>query len=234
VVSERNITALFGLRRGSRSADFDRFARLTGDVYRRLAQHTDANVIVDSSKRPSFAAFLRHVPGISLRFLHLVRDPRASAYSWRERRHESATPGAEVTRRGALDSTLRWSILNTEAELIRTRESSETFMRLRYEDFVNAPRSTIDRLATFVGEPPDLSPFVDAHSVRIGTHHAIAGNPSRYATGVVRIRDAGEWRRSQSRADRWIATAASAPFLPHYGYPLAPRRESPESSSAHG
>ena len=76
-----------------------------------------ARVIVDSSKRPSYAAFLRSVPGCDPYYVHLIREPRASAYSWQSRRYQSAQgQGVEVTRRGPLDSTLRWSILNLESE----------------------------------------------------------------------------------------------------------------------
>ncbi len=196
------------------------FARLTGDVYRKLADTTGARVIVDSSKRPVYGAFLRSVPRLSVRYVHLVRDPRASAHSWKQRRYDSARPGAEVTRRGAFDSTLRWDVLNIEAELLRVSESPSTFLRLRHEDFVAQPRAVVARLVEFAGERADLSPFEDGSTVRIGPNHAIAGNPARFTTGRVQIRDTEEWRHGQSRVDRWTATAVSAPLLARYGYSL--------------
>ena len=41
-----------------------------------------ADVVIDSSKHVSTALVLRHVPGIDLRIVHLVRDSRGVAYSW--------------------------------------------------------------------------------------------------------------------------------------------------------
>jgi hypothetical protein len=220
VVRERNLLRIIRRRKRGNYPALDAFAQAMGDVYRKLAAITSSRVIVDSSKRPSYGALLHFVPGISVRYVHLVRDPRASAHSWKQRRYESATPGAEVTQRGALDSTIRWNLLNLEAEVVRISESTETFARLRYEDFVAEPRATAMRLAAFVGEPADPMPFEDENSVRMGINHTIAGNPSRYTTGVVQIRDSGDWRRAQSRSDRWITTVMSSPLLHRYGYPF--------------
>ena len=220
VVREGNLLKLSRPRAKDRFPALASFARVMADVYRRVADVTGARVIVDSSKRPSYGAFLRSVPGISPRYVHLVRDPRASAHSWKQRRHGSATPGAEVRRRGALDSTLRWDLLNLEAEILRTSASAATFTLLRYEDFVAAPRATVESLARFVDEEVELTPFEDADKVHMGPHHAIAGNPSRERTGLVRIHDPRDWVRDQSRADRWIATAVAAPLLRRYRYPL--------------
>ena len=220
VVRERNLPRIIRQRNRGGYPALDDFARAMGEVYRRLAAITNSRVIVDSSKRPSYGAFLRSLPGISVFYLHLVRDPRASAHSWKQRRHESATPGAVVTQRGALDSTLRWDLLNLEAEVVRISETPLTFARLRYEDFVAEPRATTMRLAAFAGELVEPTPFEDDRCVHMGVHHTIAGNPSRYASGLVRIRDSGDWRRTQSRSDRWITTLMSAPLLHRYGYPF--------------
>lgn len=229
VVRERNLVRIIRQRNRANYSALDAFARAMGDVYRKLAATTSARVIVDSSKRPSYGAFLRFVPGISVRYIHLVRDPRASAHSWKQRRHESATPGAEVTQRGAFDSTLRWDLLNLEAEVLRTSESTATFARLRYEDFVAKPRTTTMRLAAFMGEVVEPAPFQDDRSVRMGVNHTIAGNPSRYTTGIVQIRDSGDWRRAQSRPDRWITTIMAAPLLHRYGYPFTAQNSGTQS-----
>ena len=219
-VRERGLMSLVRRRDVHENSKVESFSRLTGDVYRRLAETTGARVIVDSSKRPVYGAFLRSIPTLSVRYVHLVRDPRASAHSWKQRRYDSATPGAEVKRRGALDSTVRWDLLNIEAELLRASETTSTFVRVRHEDFVAQPRAVVKRLVEFAGERVDLSPFEDERTIQIGTNHAIAGNPARFNTGNVRIRDSEEWKHAQSRVDRWLATAMSAPLMARYGYAL--------------
>ena len=217
VVRERNLLRI--IRRRNFQA-LEGFAQVMTEVYRKLAETTGARVIVDSSKRPSYGAFLRAVPAISVRYVHLVRDPRASAHSWKERRYESTTSGAEVRRRGALDSTLRWDLLNLEAEVLRASETPAAFARLRYEDFVAEPRATVQRLAGFAGRKVAPTPFEDDHTVRMAVNHALGGNPSREQTGSVRLQDSGAWRRAQSPSDRWITTLVSVPLLGRYGYPF--------------
>src|SRR2546423_15010392 len=58
------------------------YADVEARLYRSIAEGTRARVIVDTSKRTGDAALLRLLPGIDPYVLHVVRDPRAVAYSW--------------------------------------------------------------------------------------------------------------------------------------------------------
>src|SRR5262249_11526864 len=51
-------------------------------TYAAVAKATAARVLVDSSKLPTYGELLRHVPGIEVTVVHLIRDPRATAFSW--------------------------------------------------------------------------------------------------------------------------------------------------------
>ena len=53
-----------------------------GKLYRAVQETTGSRVIVDSSKLPSYGYVLGMTPGVDLYVVHLVRDPRAIAYSW--------------------------------------------------------------------------------------------------------------------------------------------------------
>ena len=62
-------------------------------IYRAVAEVTGARVVVDASKGPALGQALAGAPGIDLRLLNVVRDPRAVAWSWRrqvERPHASS------------------------------------------------------------------------------------------------------------------------------------------------
>ena len=221
IVKEQQTYKLLRYRRSQRWDSLERYADVMSRLYDALADATGASVIVDSSKRPSYAAFLRSVPGVDPYFIHLVREPRASAYSWRSRRYESAQgEGKEVTRRGALDATLRWDLLNLGSDAIIRRAGANRAMRIRYEDFVADPRRHVEMARILTDEPAGESPFVDDHTVTLGINHTIAGNPSRFVTGTLRLEDKREWLRSQRRIDRWMTTAVALPFLRRYGYPL--------------
>lgn len=221
VVRERNLVRLLRQKRGELDEwpVLEHYVQTLAHLYGRLAEATGAGVIVDSSKRPSFGAVLRLVPNIDVFFVHLVRDPRASAYSWKHRRYESAL-GGEVTRRNAFDSTIRWMVLNVEAEaLLRTHGAGKT-LRLGYEGFVEDPRGAVERVVALLGEDGSGTPFVGDRTVRLAVNHTVAGNPSRFATGLIALEDSTGWRNQQSRLDRWTATVVASPLLRAYGYKM--------------
>ncbi len=223
IVRERNLYRI--LRREPDRATgwtaLDGYSAAMGRVYRALEAATGASVIVDSSKRPSYAAVVRQIPGLAPYFVHLVRDPRASAYSWRHRKHASARDrGRDVTRRNAADSTLRWTLLNFGAEAVLRRHGTGGSMSLRYEDFVAKPRTTAERVAQWAGRRSARLPFLDERTARLGANHTLSGNPARFSSGTVTLRDWEEWRSEQSRADKLTATALALPYLRRYDYPL--------------
>jgi hypothetical protein len=235
VVRERNLPRLLraSAERPPSWPALERYARLMGGVYGAVARAQGARVVVDSSKRPSYGAFLRLVPDVRPFYVHLVRDPRASAFSWKRRRYESIRPGEEVTRRGAADATIRWDVLNLEAEALRRAAPPGRFMRMRLEDFVAAPRGWLAALLRHVGEPASHAPFAGERSVRLGPSHAIGGNPAGLTTGTVAIQDSSEWRHAQTRADRLVASALALPLARRYGYALGGRRGRAEPERGH-
>lgn len=224
IVREHQTYKLLRYRRTHHWDALERYAHVMSRLYRALAEVTGARVIVDSSKRPSYAAFLRAVPGLDPRYIHLVREPRASAHSWRSRRYESAQGGGrEVTRRGAFDATLRWDLLNLGSDAIIRRTGANHALRMRFEDFLADPRQQVELARILLDEPTGRSPFIDDHTVQLGINHTIAGNPSRFITGAIRLEDRLEWRKDQSVVDRWITTAVALPFMRRYGYPIHAR-----------
>jgi Sulfotransferase family len=195
-------------------------------VYRSLQEVTGARVIVDSSKPPSFGYVLDHLDGIDLRILHLVRDPRAVAYSWtRSKRLVDGGARTEMQRLSPLESSLQWDLWNGAAGWLWGR--SERYLRLRYEDFVADPQHAFERIAAFVGEPDLQPPFIGPRQVAAATVHAVAGNADRMRTGRIEIRSDDEWERQLPRRTRWLVTALTLPFLVRYRYPASLRADRP-------
>ncbi|HEY8472006.1 MAG TPA: sulfotransferase [Natronosporangium sp.] len=221
VVREARLPRLLRRRSAERWPALVRYRAVMNQVYQAIAEVTGCWAIVDSSKRPSYALVVRDLPAVSPVYVHLVRDPRASAYSWRTRRHRGAA-GTTVRQRGAVDATLRWDLLNLGAEAVLRSAPADRRLRLRYEDFAAAPRPAVDRVAALVGGPPASSAFVDERTVLAPVSHAIAGNPARQRTGRVVIREDGEWWSAQPARDRWLAAVTAGPLLRRYRYPLRP------------
>lgn len=197
------------------------YRQVMGEVYAAIREVTGCRTILDSSKRPSAALVVRDLSGIEPYFLHLVRDPRASAYSWRTRSYTGAA-GTQVAQPGALDATLRWDVLNLGAEVVLRTVAPHRRLQLRYEDFAAAPMAAVDRVSALAGGPAAETVFLDERTVQAPDGHALSGNPARSRTGPIEVRPDRGWRTDQRTADRWLATVVAAPLLPRYGYPLRP------------
>jgi hypothetical protein len=189
----------------------DRF----GELYSAVEDVTGCDVIVDSSKWPSHAALLRLVPNVEPVYVHLVRDPRAVAYSW-----SRAKPGPDrdIPPCGTLFSSAKWVQWNLACEQITRAVGPERSVTIRYEDFVAAPRETVERIMLLAGHGEALG-FGEANGeVVLPTAHTISGNPDRFVTGAVQIREDSRWLESLAPR-RWAAaTAVTAPLLRRYGY----------------
>jgi hypothetical protein len=191
---------------------------VTGEVVRGLAEATGARVVIDTSKRPLDAAVMSGVPGVDHYVLHMLRDPRAVAYSWR--RAKSFSVGTETRTMGTRKlpaSVRRWLANALGSEVLHRHVPSDHWQRLRYEDFCAQPTAAMDRLLAMVGVP-GRPPFEDAGTVRLQPNHIVAGNPSRFTVGSVRIRVDEEWRSAMSRRDQLVVVGSTWPLLRRYGY----------------
>jgi hypothetical protein len=186
-------------------------------LYRAVAAASQSRVIVDSSKWPSYGRLLETIPGFDVRVVHLVRDPRAVAYSWLRRTPVlDRYPPEELYRRPA-NSSARWTAWNAAAELYWSR-APDRYLRVRYEDFVAAPRASTQRILDHVGEPDAVLPFVSDDAVELGVTHTLAGNPNRLRSGRVELKLDDEWKTRMRRADRAVVGALTLPLLVRYRY----------------
>jgi hypothetical protein len=202
-----------------RSRALRAFADVNQQLYRALGDVTGARVIVDSSKRASYAAVLGMLEDVSPYYLHLIRDPRAVAHSRRRRKlnPDRVTPGYMDTS-SVFNSGALWLASNLTSEAFVRRQDPSRVMRLRYEDFVADPLGGTERILRFVDEVGRDLPFVDETTVRLTGNHTVSGNPVRYVDGVVRIREDDEWRKRMSMSQRITVTLMTLPVLARYGY----------------
>lgn len=187
-------------------------------LYQGIQSETGAQVIVDSSKSPSYGHILGIIPGIELYVVHLVRDPRAVAYSWLRRKELSPASERLMAQYGSVKSTLIWNALNFLVEIFWNRSSRHLF--LCYEDFVDRPQESIERIMNLVQEGTECLSFVDGREVNLKPNHTAIGNPSRFNTGKLELRMDNEWKSKMNLSDRILATVLSWPLLLRYGYKL--------------
>jgi hypothetical protein len=198
-------------------------------VYAAVAQVSGCDLVVDSSKHASLAFCLRAAPGVDLRVLHLVRDPRAVAYSWsRQVRRPDTDRPSYMTRYSPATAAMQWNIQNAAFGLL-AQAGGGPAMRLRYEDFTAGPERTLRLVAGFAGLPAqDSYPFLTADgggpagvatvTARLDGGHSVSGNPMRFTTGQVPIRSDEQWRTHLPRAQQRAVTALTWPLMARYGY----------------
>jgi Sulfotransferase family len=205
---------------------FDRLRAISGRVVTALATATGAVMVVDTSKRAQEAAVLAAYGDVDQYVLHIVRDPRAVAWSWgRAKPLPSAHGDAAMARRTPASSAIRWMENSVSAHLMQRRLPASRWLEVRYEDFVTNPRGITQTIIDFA----DLGAAapVDEHgAVHLGSSHTVAGNPNRFHVGLVQIRPDNEWQELMPARQRRVVEALTAPFLRRYGYPLVSRAAS--------
>lgn len=199
-------------------AKLARYADVLRSLYGAIATVAGARVIVDSTIDPSYGFLLRRVPGLDLRLVHMVRDSRATAFSWtRLQRRTDRVDAVVYQRRFRPPATaVRWTIYHLLVHLLASRGLPAVLVR--YEDLVRAPQPLLRRVAEHVGEDTGELGFVGDGEVELRANHTVAGSLVRLRKGAVPVRLDDEWTREMATNDRRLVTAMSWPLLRNYGY----------------
>jgi hypothetical protein len=182
---------------------------LMESTYRTLQRTTGARVIVDSSKAPAPAAGLTRVQGLKTFVVHLVRDPRAVAHAWRQRK-------AGLEQYGIVHSAAEWVRLTTASDAV-VRSLNGAAMLLRYEDFVAEPARSVAAVLNMMGEDASANP-VHGRKVTLSSNHSVFGNPDRFQRGEVEIRPDVRWETAMPRLQSLAVTMLTYMFMRRYGY----------------
>jgi hypothetical protein len=194
------------------------YARDVQDLAGSIAEVSGRSVVVDTSKdgTRALAYLLAPRPNLEVYYLHLTRDPQSVVRSRIQREVRTSTQG-----RHGRTPTLRYSALWAAANLSFTlifAPRSGAYLRIRYEDFLRDPESTLREVGSFLGV--DLSPVTE-RILQGGTFppgHVIAGNRLRLGGGVQVRRDSGvgdpALAEKQGGVFRWVSGWAAR----LYGY----------------
>lgn len=193
-------------------------AQRLGWIYRKIAEVTGARIIVDSSKSPTYCYILGQLGSVDLRVIHVVRDPRAVAYSWTKVKEQPAAAGVKYMRRyHPLITALRWVLWNKAIQRYWSIHPDK-YRLVRYEDFVDQPESVSRQILELVNmEDADL-PFTGNGEVVLKPTHTVWGNPHRLQTGPVSIRPDTAWENRLPKSARRGVTLITKPLLRKFGY----------------
>lgn len=163
--------------------------------------------IVDSSKSPYRLLWLAASNRFNLRVIHLVKDPRAFAFSM-----SKSTKGISRTLRVGR-AAARWQIENRLIDRVLVNHlPRETWRRIKYEDLATDPQRIFAEVCQWLGIPKhDL----DCGALR-AENHGISGNPSRFEKGGIKLDQ--KWIDGLSPALQRLALISSAGLAAKYKY----------------
>lgn len=208
----------YSLDQKNQNQELLKYKNYIRQLYFSIAEASGSNILVDSSKNPSRALILSSIPEFEVSVIHLIRDVRAVAYSWLNKKLISET-GIYLDQYSIYKTCLNWISRNIFSEVLG---QSMEYRRVRYEDFCRSPRlETLEiiRNIPFLGDREnEVSKIFENNRVFLKSIHSIAGNPDRYKTGTVVIKPDNRWKDDLSTYDKYLIKSITFPLLIRYGY----------------
>ena len=196
------------------------FSETLFKLYHSIAEVSDSEILIDSSKHPCYAHLLLASGKFDMKILHIVRDPRATAHSWQRKRKrpEIHWESKDMPRFNPVTSSLHWCAANRLMETFKA-DVPESYHLMRYEDLVQDPQTAICAAWSDFGlTEPDLSFFSGANEASLEKAFTVAGNPFRFKKGSIAIKPDDEWKQAMKTSTKFLVSAVSFPYLFKYQY----------------
>lgn len=189
------------------------------ELYRAILKTTGKEYVLDASKHPVFAFLLSMHPDIDLTVLHLVRDVRGVAYSWRKKkvRPEITTHKELMPRYSVIRTAVSWDIVNYIGNYVK--QQVDAYSLLRYEDIILNPKievSKIFKLLKLKDKTDHI--FIKQNTVLLNLNHTVSGNPMRFKTGEITLNLDEEWKEKMNKKEKFLTDLFSYIFLKKYHY----------------
>jgi hypothetical protein len=178
--------------------------------------------IIDSSKTARQNYFKPLVLEKALKgrvkVIHLVRDGRGCMWSnMRALSRRNENRDVRQNLKSALRTAVNWPLANFAAHLAQISPGNKSYLRVRYEDFVEHPGTVMERIAVFL--ELDLNAQIEKLEKHTGipTGHQMAGNRLRMLTEIILHQDI-EWKEKLRMPGRWLFWFFGWPLALYYKY----------------
>lgn len=210
------ILTLFGVGRNWFVKQCIPYADELKKLFCSIEKNQGSQIIVDSSKYPGHGFALTLIPDIDLRIIHLVRDPRATAFSWSTPKYDKGK-NKMMRAQGKVRASLQWLLYNYLIGKI-LRNTGTPYLLIRYEDWVDDPQSVMSCIANFIDEEAATRLVGRDKTIKIDDVHALSGNPSRFNRGEIQFQIDNRWKSMMKRREKMLVYAITWPLAARYRY----------------
>jgi hypothetical protein len=198
---------------------FQLYAEQTFLLLKAIQMISGCMTIVDSSKGVERAYVLSLIPGIDLKVIQLVRDPRGVVWSYKKALMKDLENGLrrDIYPQPAWRTALSWCRMNLLADWLRRQVGPEKALLVRYEDFMLDTRTVLERIGNFIGaDMASLQRVID-EGEKLYFGHTAAGNRVRMQ-GELKLKFDQEWTQKLPPQDRRMTEILSGWLMTRYGY----------------
>lgn len=172
------------------------------------------NWVVDASKDPYRLLWLARSGLFNIKVLHVVKNPRAFAYSMIKRLPKNEINLFHKRFYETLRQSLKWSIENYLIDIVAQNHLNPAdYLLVNYEQLASNPSETFRTVCNTVGCDFEIQAV---ENFREGSLHTIAGNPMRYQSGGIYLDE--KWKNLLPNFNRIVAEIATSINRKQYGY----------------
>ncbi|MEO0454858.1 MAG: sulfotransferase, partial [Verrucomicrobiota bacterium] len=170
-------------------------------LYSTISKLKGVDYIIDSSKHAKRMKVLYLRKPRSTRIIHLVRDGRALAHTYKR-------GGSSV-----IDAAHQWVRITQNILIMLKGVPRDRWRRVYYEDLCRQPAETIGQLLSWVG----LESESDMYEPHGGEYHLIPGNQLIFE-GISSIKLKEDWREGLSGREKAEFESIAGSLLKSLGY----------------
>ncbi|CAN5328223.1 hypothetical protein BH20ACT24_BH20ACT24_23760 [soil metagenome] len=215
-----SVWGILGLLSGGERASVAEYGSYVNRLLRAIAELTGSTTIACYAKHPWQGAVLARAADARVRWVHVVRDPRDTAWLWMTGTVKMGGP-LPISTAGIV---ARWGRYNVIPPLLSGIEGVP-YLRVRFESLSREPGATLDRVLRFVaaGGHPPAAPVSD-HSLIVldrdtGPCRLVdADFRNQHETAAARLPETDRWRQEMPTMARVAVTAVTLPMMRAFGY----------------
>ncbi len=187
------------------------------NLYLALYEQSKKETLIDESKFFSYLYALKLTEAFEIKVIHLVRDPRAVAFSWQRNKIQQTIHMRKIPWHR---TALRWVIEQFILFIFLKSLPQKNKHCIKYEDLINNPQLQLEELKTTFNLSGN-SIFISPTQFLIkNRNHFVISNPSMPHMGENAIRKDFEWKEKMPVWAKMLVTLICWPMMLVYGYPI--------------